>query len=54
MVHAAMGRNDEAFALLEIARDERSDKIAYLKTDPRVDSLRADPRWERFARQAGL
>lgn len=54
LVQASLGHKDEAFRLLEVARVERSDKIAYLKTDPRADSLRADPRWAEFARRVGL
>jgi hypothetical protein len=54
LVQAAFGRNDEAFRLLEAALLERSDKLAYLKADPRVDGLRADPRWAAFASRVGL
>jgi TolB-like protein/tetratricopeptide (TPR) repeat protein/tRNA A-37 threonylcarbamoyl transferase component Bud32 len=53
-VQAALGRKDEAFRLLENARKERNNNIAYLTTDPRVDSLRGDPRWAEFVRQVGL
>jgi eukaryotic-like serine/threonine-protein kinase len=53
-VLAALGRKDEAFRLLEEARMARSNNIAYLKTDARVDSLRDDPRWTQFARLVGL
>jgi TolB-like protein/tetratricopeptide (TPR) repeat protein/tRNA A-37 threonylcarbamoyl transferase component Bud32 len=53
-VQASFGRKDEAFRHLEAARAERNNNVAYLKTDPRVDSLRADPRWAAFARQVGL
>jgi len=53
-VQASFGRKDEAFRHLEAARAERNNNVAYLKTDPRVDSLRADPRWAEFARQVGL
>jgi hypothetical protein len=54
LVQASLGRKDEAFRRLEAARVERSTNIAYLKTDPRVDSLRADPRWAEFAGRVGL
>ena len=53
-VQASLGRKDEAFRLLEAARVERANNIAYLKADPRVDSLRGDARWSGFARQVGL
>lgn len=54
MVEASLGHGDEAFRLLETARLEHNDKIAYLKADPRVDVLRADPRWAVFAQHVGL
>lgn len=54
LVQAALGHRDEAFRLLDVARLARSNNIPYLKTDPRVKSLRDDPRWVEFARQAGL
>lgn len=53
-VQAALGQNDAAFRLLDEARLARSNNIAYLKTDARVDSLRTDPRWTEFARLVGL
>jgi len=53
-VQAALGHKDEAFRLLEEARLAHANNIAYLKTDPRVDSLRSDPRWAAFARTVGL
>jgi TolB-like protein/tetratricopeptide (TPR) repeat protein len=52
--HAALGQPDEAFRLLDAMFLEHSDKLVYLKVDPRVDSLRTDPRWEAFAKQVGL
>lgn len=54
MVQASLGHTGEAFRLLEVARLARSNNIPYLKADPRVNSLRNDPRWAEFARQAGL
>jgi Tfp pilus assembly protein PilF len=49
-----LGHKDEAFRLLDAARQERSHNLVYLKTDPRADSLRSDPRWAEFVRQVGL
>ncbi len=54
LVQAALGNKDEAFRLLDIARAARANNIPYLKADPRVKSLSADPRWADFARRAGL
>ncbi|MGH9383009.1 MAG: protein kinase domain-containing protein [Vicinamibacterales bacterium] len=42
---AALGRTDEALARLERAVNERSLFVLFLRVDPRVDSLRQDPRF---------
>ena len=41
----ALGRKDEAFQELERAADENSAALFVLDVDPRVDPLRADPRF---------
>jgi DNA-binding winged helix-turn-helix (wHTH) protein/tetratricopeptide (TPR) repeat protein len=41
----ALGRTDEAFAELERAIDENSAALSVLDVDPRMDPLRADPRF---------
>jgi TolB-like protein/DNA-binding winged helix-turn-helix (wHTH) protein/Tfp pilus assembly protein PilF len=53
-VHVALGETDRAFALLEKAFDERSDFFVNLKVDPRLDRLRADPRFLRLLARVGL
>lgn len=50
----ALGHRDEAFRDLEAARKERSNNLVYMKTDPRADRMRKDPRWGAFMRLAGL
>src|SRR4030095_7287603 len=42
--YAVLGNNDEAFRLLFRHADERNG-LNYVKTEPRFDSLHADPRW---------
>jgi TolB-like protein/tetratricopeptide (TPR) repeat protein len=44
VIHAALGDHDHAFSWLTRAVQERSGWIAYLRVDPRLDSLHADPR----------
>jgi hypothetical protein len=39
------GQNDEAFALLDKAFDERSNWQVWLRLDPRWNGLRFDPRF---------
>jgi hypothetical protein len=51
--YAALGENDEAFRLLFQVTEER-DALNYVKTDPRLDSLHADPRWQTLLRRMNL
>jgi len=44
-VYAAQGGKDEAFHWLERAYEERSSALAYIKVEPRLDSLRSDARF---------
>ena len=41
-VQLALGRRDEALAALNQAIDQRSDRVLWLRVDPRVDALRRD------------
>jgi serine/threonine-protein kinase len=45
LVSIGLGRNDEAFAWLHGAIEERSDQLAYLEVDPLFDPLRGDSRF---------
>jgi serine/threonine protein kinase/tetratricopeptide (TPR) repeat protein len=45
-VYAALGDKDQAFAQLEQAYAQRSQYMDFLKVDPELDSLRADPRFQ--------
>jgi serine/threonine protein kinase/Tfp pilus assembly protein PilF len=50
---AALGRTDEALTRLEQAVAERSNRILYLRVDPRVDSLRDQPRFKALLSRIG-
>jgi TolB-like protein/Tfp pilus assembly protein PilF len=54
LVHAALGRTDDAFAWLERAVRERPNLLIYAKVDPAYDCLRDDARFSRFLRTMGL
>ena len=54
LIHTGLGEKDRAFECLEKARNERSDSLVYLKIDPRLDDLRADPRFSNLLRRIGL
>lgn len=53
-VQASLGRRSRAFASLDRAVKERSELVAYLRIDLRVDTLRTDRRFARLLRQLRL
>jgi Tfp pilus assembly protein PilF len=54
-IYAGLGDKDRAFNLLEKAYQERSlDLVWNFKTDPRVNNLRSDPRFEDLLRRVSL
>ena len=48
IIHAALGDHDQAFEWLTCGVQERSGWVAYLRIDPCLDDLHADPRFERL------
>ncbi len=54
LVYAALGDKDRAFQWLEGAFRDRALSMLLVKTDPRVDSLRSDPRYAELLRRMGL
>lgn len=53
-IYAGLGDKDEAFQWLEKCYQDRSDDLVFFRIDPILDNLRSDPRFEQFARRAGL
>jgi eukaryotic-like serine/threonine-protein kinase len=51
LVHAGLGERDQALRYLERAYEERSTVLAYLLIDPRLATLRDDPRFIALARR---
>lgn len=51
---AQLGDRDHAFGWLQKALDARTVWIKYIKVDPRLDTLRADPRFRDLLRRVGL
>lgn len=51
VVEAGLGEREQAFDWLEKAYEERSSVLAYLQVDPRLDSVRDDPRFEALVRR---
>ena len=54
MIYVALGDRDQAFAWLEKAREQRSEEVLGLKSDPAFDPLRSDPRFQELVRRVGL
>ena len=54
LIYAGLGEKDQAFAWLEKAYEEHSFKMAWLKVEPRWDSLRSDPRFADLVHRLGL
>lgn len=53
-LQGSLGRRTQAFSYLNRAIKERAELVAYLRSDPRVDSLRTDRRFSRLLRQIRL
>jgi serine/threonine protein kinase/TolB-like protein/Tfp pilus assembly protein PilF len=55
LVYAGLRESDQAFAWLERAYEERSSfSLMTLKVEPRLDSLRSEPRFQDLLRRVGL
>jgi serine/threonine-protein kinase len=51
VIHLLLGETDEAFRLLEKGYEVRSACMPFLKVDPRLDSIRSDPRYADLMRR---
>jgi hypothetical protein len=49
LTYASMGQKDKAFEWLERARAIRDGSFPFLQRDPRLDSLKSDPRFKPLA-----
>ncbi len=54
IVYAGLGDKDQAFAWLDRAYTDHSFYMTWLKTDPHLDSLHADPRFQDLLRRMRL
>lgn len=54
MIYVGLGDVGQAFAWLEKAYEDRSDSLLWLKIDPRLDSIRGDPRLTELMERVGL
>ncbi len=53
-LYARLGENGQAFEWLEKAYQERHHSMAFMKVEPGLDSLHADPRFHELLRRLGL
>jgi len=53
-IYIDLGRKEEAMTLLEKSYAVRSNAIVYIKVDPNLDRLRADPRFQRLLKRVGF
>jgi TolB-like protein/Flp pilus assembly protein TadD len=53
-IHVGLGEMDEAFRLLELAYQERVDRLVYLNVDPMADPIRSDPRFAQLMAKVGF
>ena len=53
LVKIELGEKDKVFELLEKAYQEKNEWLGWLNTDPRLDSLRSDPRFQSLLQRVG-
>jgi tetratricopeptide (TPR) repeat protein len=54
LIYIGLGQNETAFKSLDSAFREHSDQMIYLKVDPRLDSIRSDPRFTNLVQLVGI
>lgn len=54
LVYAALGKHDEALTYLERARERRAESLCTIKVDPKLDTLRNQPRFNILLKKIGL
>jgi TolB-like protein/Tfp pilus assembly protein PilF len=54
IIYTGMAEREQAFTWLERASEDRNDLLVMLKVDPRLDTLRSDPRFTELLRRVGL
>ena len=54
VIYAGLDEQDRAFEYLEKAYQEKAERMAYLKVDPRLKNLHHDPRFARLLQRIGL
>jgi TolB-like protein/Flp pilus assembly protein TadD len=53
-IHVGLGEKDEAFRLLDLAYQEKVDRLVYIAVEPMADPIRSDPRFAQLLEKIGL
>jgi len=53
-IHVGLGESDEAFRFLDLAYQEKVDRLVYLNAEPMADPIRSDPRFAQLVKKIGL
>jgi hypothetical protein len=54
LTYLQLGDKEQTFKWLEAAYKERTEPLLYLRVDPRLDTLRSDPRFDDLLRRVNL
>jgi len=54
LIHVGLGERDLAFEWLEKAREQSAPPMTWVKVEPRLESLRSDPRFRALVQRLGL
>lgn len=54
IIYAGLGDKDQAFEWLDRAYNDRPTTLCRIKSEPRWDPLRSDPRFEKLIHRMGL
>jgi len=53
-IYVGLGDKEHAFAALDKAFQNRSDRLVYLKVEPMADPIRSDPRFAQLLQKIGF
>jgi hypothetical protein len=54
LIHVGLGETDEAFEWLEKALADHASMLVEVKSEPKLDNIRSDPRFARLLKRVGL